>query len=603
LSMDGQVCARNRDLLAPFFVGRYTPDMGLDALDLLDIPHRLIAFSTELSDPAGSFSSGDLLFTNGAVIPNMALVAGFGINYDIGLDGVQIMGEMENVRAFAEGIAGFGRGRFLENPGLLKELLARYKVDIWFSVEQTFGATDAPAVLDGDLLAATGVVIAKQDAMLPASVPAGLPARGVDFGLDGIATVRTLDVKKGLAKLRHSTEILLRGESPFTDGDVLRFGGGVITPNEDLVNPFHPAADFLGLDALSPALPDPDPDPMITHIGGQGVGDIHEGVVAMGGGTGSFPSGTYQQGLSDGTPVLPYRPFGTYIPIDGMLKADTTQFRVRYANILDAVPHTIKTQWTINEWTGDIFDPCDPTGSWGNASDPDGWFTAAQYMAYRFTPSTCPNTHLVLSVWNSVEGVNPFDSAPFDKDGHYILWLEYRTTGGGMTIFREAMDHHVQLDNTAPQIVGALPFGNIELRKHSADPNNAPGELVPPCGHSHGGDALFDVYAEIDDEYFDSLVVNVKGGNPPNLATYSKVWYNPVDPTDNIDNKGTMPPGSKRYILTIDMTDLGASFVDCCYLLDMYVYETTIHHSFSGQLAQVVTAPYDYDFLTFAAAP
>ncbi|MEZ4675481.1 MAG: hypothetical protein R2932_14710 [Caldilineaceae bacterium] len=46
-----------------------------------------------------------------------------------------------------------------------------------------------------------------------------------------------------------------------------------------------------------------NPDPMITHIGGQGVGDIHEGVVATGTGTGVYPAGTYQAGLSDGTPV------------------------------------------------------------------------------------------------------------------------------------------------------------------------------------------------------------------------------------------------------------------------------------------------------------
>jgi hypothetical protein len=603
LSLDGEVCARNQDLLAGFFVGRYTPDLGLDALDILDIPHRLVAFSTEVDDPEGLFTAGDLLFTNNAVIPNLALVAAFGIDYDIGLDGVQLMGEMENIHAFVGAIASFSKGRFLEQPGLLKELLTRYQVDIWFSVEQTFGPSDAPLILDGDLLAASGVIIAKQDALLPLSVPAGLPARGVDFGLDGIATERTPEVKVGLAKLRQSTEILHRGEPPFTDGDVLKFGGGVVTPNEALVNPFHLAADFLGLDALSPAQRDPDPDPMITHIGGQGVGDIHEGVVNMGTGTGAFPSGTYQAGLSDGTPALPYHPFGSHVPIDGILLADITHFRVRYADITDGVPHTIRTQWTINEWTGDIFDPCDPTGSWGNASDPDGWFDAAQYRTYRFTPGICPNTHLVLSVWDSDEGTNPFDGASFDKDGHYILWLEYRTIGGGATVFREAMDHHVQLDNTAPAIVGPLPFGNVELRKHSADPNNAPGEVIPPCGEGTTGDTLYDVYAEISDAYFDSLVVNVKGGNPPGIATYTKSWYNPLDPSDNIDHTGTTPPGSKRYILTIDMTDLGESFDDCCYLLDMYVYETTIHHSFNGVLAQVVLAPYDYDFLTFAAAP
>ena len=93
LSFDGQVCARNRDLLAAFNpAGAYSADLGLDALDILDIEQRLVAFSTEIDDPKGSFSAGDLLFTTGAVIPNIALVGAFGIDYDIGLDAVQFIG-------------------------------------------------------------------------------------------------------------------------------------------------------------------------------------------------------------------------------------------------------------------------------------------------------------------------------------------------------------------------------------------------------------------------------------------------------------------------------------------------------------------------------
>jgi hypothetical protein len=46
------------------------------------------------------------------------------------------------------------------------------------------------------------------------------------------------------------------------------------------------------------------------------------------------------------------------------------------------------------------------------------------------------------------------------------------------------------------------------------------------------------------------------------------------------------------------MTDLGASFVNCCYLMEMYAYETTIHHNFNGQLAYLINSPYDYRFTT-----
>src|SRR5690606_32762148 len=44
---------------------------------------------------------------------------------------------------------------------------------------------------------------------------------------------------------------LYRGETSFTDGDVLSAGGGLVRTNTDLIQAFTPAADFLGLDALS----------------------------------------------------------------------------------------------------------------------------------------------------------------------------------------------------------------------------------------------------------------------------------------------------------------------------------------------------------------
>ena len=584
LSFSGVVCARNRDLLASFAVGRYLPDLGLDALEIIDIPSRLIAFSTELDDPALHFESGDLLFTNGAVIPNLALVKPFGIDYSIGLDGLQFVGEQERIIKFADSLVNVPRDTLLRDPEQLRKLLEELDIDIWFSTEGTFGAPREPKILDGDLLSVrTASLVATNSDLLPATVPAGLPKRGVDFGLDGVMAVRSADAERAKATLRFSTELLFDGEPTFTDGDILAIGGGVVTKNETLVAPFQPAAEFLGLDALSARISTrvENPDPLITHIGGQGVGDIHQGVVPTGTGTGAYPAGTYQAGLSDGTPSLPYRPFGSQIPIDGIIQSDTTEFRVMYANLADGIPHPIMTTWKINVWTGDIFDPCDDsTVTWGNGGSPDGWFDAAQYRAYRFTPGFCPNTHLVLAVWNS--------KIVADPNAQHIVWLEYRTAGGGTTIYREPMDHHVQLDNTAPEIV------KMELR-------TLDGTVVPACGGAGAGVTQFNVYAEIHDEWFDQYRIYVKGGNPPATAPYIKAWY-PVDPTDHLDQQGTTPAGL-QLIQTIDMTDLGASFVDCCYLLEMFAHETTIHHSFNGHIAQVVNSPYDYSFLTFAAAP
>ena len=54
------------------------------------------------------------------------------------------------------------------------------------------------------------------------------------------------------------------------------------------------------------------------------------------------------------------------------------------------------------------------------------------------------------------------------------------------------------------------------------------------------------------------------------------------------------------------MTDLGASFVDCCYDLDLWVRDAAIRHSFNGRVANENSGS-DYwwanSFLTFAASP
>jgi len=82
-------------------------------------------------------------------------------------------------------------------------------------------------------------------------VPAGLPARGVDFGLDAVAASRNGDIRT----IRFSTEILYRKTPAFTDGDVLKKGDGIEYLNSVLVSPFEPYARFLGLDALHVNLP------------------------------------------------------------------------------------------------------------------------------------------------------------------------------------------------------------------------------------------------------------------------------------------------------------------------------------------------------------
>ena len=76
--------------------------------------------------------------------------------------------------------------------------------------------------------------------LLPHSVPAGIPERGVDFGLDAVT--------KG-ENIEFSTEILY--ELSLTDGDVLLQGDGVTIQNIELIQSFEPNVEELGLDALS----------------------------------------------------------------------------------------------------------------------------------------------------------------------------------------------------------------------------------------------------------------------------------------------------------------------------------------------------------------
>jgi hypothetical protein len=250
LTGDGQIFRRNKELLL-VFDGR--EDLGLDAADVIwvsdDARNSLIAFSTELDDPRGRFTAGDLLATNGAVLPNAALLAAFNIpkELDLGLDAVHFIGKWESVRQLLDDVKARGRIYWAQNPNALRELLKRLELDIWFSTEGTPPPLERPAFLDGDLLSATGANIAPNSVLLPASVPAGIPSRGVDFGLDAVAADRS-GKKESIV---FSTSILFRGQPSFTDGDLLRLNNGVVIPNETLLKPFAPKAPFLGLDALS----------------------------------------------------------------------------------------------------------------------------------------------------------------------------------------------------------------------------------------------------------------------------------------------------------------------------------------------------------------
>jgi hypothetical protein len=191
------------------------------------------------------------------VIPNIALTDPFTVGYDIGLDGVHFIGDKEDIITFLTDIEGRTRTEW-PNPGELADRLNRLGINIWFSTEGTAPTVSAPDFLDGDLLsAATGMIAAANSDLLPTGIPAGVPSRGVDFGLDGIASYRSANKPSIL----FSTEILYEGQITFTDGDVLEYGNGVIAhSNSGLIGCFEPRAQFLGLDALHTAPEPQQPD-------------------------------------------------------------------------------------------------------------------------------------------------------------------------------------------------------------------------------------------------------------------------------------------------------------------------------------------------------
>lgn len=618
LSITGDVCARNADLLRAFDV---RPDLGLDGVDVLDIERRLVAFSTELDSPFGSFTTGDVLITNGAIIPNLALVQPFGIDYNIGLDEVKFMGDIENILRFVELAQQTQPSDWLN--GKLQDVLKEFKIDIWFSTEGTRFNEDRP-ILDGDLLSASGSIIATNRDLLHPSVPAGLPKDGVDFGLDAFAVPRSMNVQEILNRhlIYFSTEILYRGQRDpargglfgFTDGDILQMQGPVVMTNQALIQNFGPRADFLGLDALYVALGSRPRDPQIQTTCGYPINEFNGGKVNIGG-----PGTGLRETPLASPPALTNtlrQPCGAYVPIDGYLPlTGVRRFRVAYREASEAPPSApgtadgIQTNWNLLGFNP-ISGFCEVNTTLN--TDADGWMDAVNYMeaktgndmngdSVEYTDG-CVNAELRLAVWNTLSlpsGTPAGDPvAGHDREDHYVVWLEWEDLGG--TLHREPVEHHIQLDNTLPRIA-PFPDG---LQVRLTDGTTP----VPACGEAPAGTSQFQVWAQFDDRYYLSYSLGVKGGLPPMPVGYGPHYY--YDPDDGsgfkaTDDTGTTPNAATVHVRDINMNDLGDSFTDCCYLLEMVVTDAAIRHQFIGN--RIVNdnsgSYYSYTFITFAAAP
>ena len=246
LSWSGTVFMKNADLLIIF---QEDMDLGLDAVDVLLSDKKLVAFSTELDAAYGLFDAGDLLITNGGIIHNEALLYKFHLPRGLnpGLDAVQFIGEKERILDFVKFVGSVPQNYFKLYPYRLSDILYEFDVDILFSTEGTAPKPQHPKFLDGDLLSArNGVIAVPNSALLPLAVPAGLPSRGVDYGLDAVMCPRHVYD----TYIYFSTEIL-NDDPAFTDGDVLFMGGGVVISNPSLIMSFNPRSNFMGLDAVT----------------------------------------------------------------------------------------------------------------------------------------------------------------------------------------------------------------------------------------------------------------------------------------------------------------------------------------------------------------
>lgn len=221
LSGDGHIVRTNGELLGAFGVeGGGGLEAGLDAIDVL--PGGRVVFSTDRDvegASVGTLHHGDLLLEEGRILRTFEeLLAPFAVQPpvpDLGLDAVQVLDTGEILfsiedAAFSEALGiRLDRGDLLSSEGRVvrsqKELLAGFHPaagtpgevgldavhlwphgETWFSVEQGFTDEVLGPVLPGDLLSDRGNILFRNlDLMLPF-----MPLEDLaDFGLDALFLV------------------------------------------------------------------------------------------------------------------------------------------------------------------------------------------------------------------------------------------------------------------------------------------------------------------------------------------------------------------------------------------------------------------------------
>jgi len=219
VSNSGRVVKRNGELYSSVGIHVPGPDLGLDAVDIL--PGGEIAFSLAIgapSDTLGPIHHGDLLSTQRGILRrNQDLLAPFGVQPpapDVGLDAVHILESGEILFSIQSNIfseklgATLHRGDLLSSTGVVvrsyQQMLSRFHPvqptndygldalyvwsngEIWFATEDDFQDQQLGAISSGDLLSDQGYIALRQAELLNAFAPTPSPPT---FGLDALYVI------------------------------------------------------------------------------------------------------------------------------------------------------------------------------------------------------------------------------------------------------------------------------------------------------------------------------------------------------------------------------------------------------------------------------
>lgn len=509
-----RICVRNEQLLEQFDISRF--DHGLDALDQVVIDENLVfaAFSTEIDsvNSAAQFTAGDLLFTNGIVVPNNALLVKFNLprSLNLGLDAVSIVGTAEEKRDLLAKLSSTDVDQLRQNPDLLIDILDGTNTDILFSTEATPPDVQKPLFLDGDLLSAKmGVIVRSNLDLLPA-LPAGLPSKGVDYGLD--AYTPAVDPIELVPIELLSIEIQAR-EKTVSDGDALTAGPGIFLRHKDLIANLEPLDIDMGLDALAARIGQVAGCPFrITNVSEIAVGNINPF-------SGYFDTD---------------RPFGRDVRLQGLLPGrncpefSTHEYQVR-VSVDNALPVAVLHPAT-DGWLRDVGPTCNGNDLYETDTNV-GWITLADYGRF----DECPDD-ASLAIWRSLQ------EAPAGA-----MFAEFRIAmrpiGGGPVV--ESTPVRIRLDNDKPAPVTMALF----------QPGTPPIAFTDQCKIDGGGaDVIIDIMGEIKDDHFSHYTLTWNGngnigGSVP--VTVPRTYNSPP----RLDGEGTVPLATDVELGTLNLTE------------------------------------------------